>query len=125
MKRVSTIRYRVKDTGKVVSIQTWVQNIEKEDTQRTMGREFVVLRLLRDDNGELVSSVSRDGVKTVLASSPEFGGAYAYIPVAALKVLADTGNVKRNDRGEWVRLILDPMSPTLEDFDKMEPVSKL
>lgn len=123
MRRVSTVAYKIK--GQIVNTQVWVQNVETEDVQRTMGREFVILRLLRDEDGELVTSVSRDGVKTVIASSPEFGGAYAYIPATALRVLADTGNIKRSDRGEWVRLMLDPLTPSLTDFEKMEPATKL
>lgn len=119
IKRRSSITYK---TGEELITDTvWINNLQPED----INGNTVLLKLFRDEDGEAVTTPSQEGALQYQCSLPIKDGAFAYVPVNAMKALISMKRVRKLNDEEWVQLVLDPIQPSLSSFNKAETVTGL
>ena len=121
MRRRATVTFSDKN-GEVHHNQIWVQRLKDTDIQGNS----VILKLYRDEDNQAVLTEDNDGTPQYQVSLPVEEGPYAYVPVNAMKALIATNSVRTNETNEtWVKITLDPISPSLGMFNKYEPTKDI
>jgi len=120
MRRRATITY--KTSKGLVHDTIWIQNLVQED----IVNNAVLLKVFYDENNKAVVSTNNDQVQQYQASVPVQDGAFAYIPVNAMKALVAVGRVKDlENEGKWLQLVLDPLRPPMTAFNLATAVKKI
>lgn len=118
-RRRSTVTYKAGE--ELVHDRIWVQAIKPEDIQGNT----ILLKLFREQDGEAVLTQNNDGELQYQVSLPIQDGAYAYIPINAMKALVAMNSVRTLDDETWVQLVLDPIQPSMRDFSKAQSISDI
>lgn len=124
MRRRATITFSIKKGTKteLVHETIWIQNIKPEDIQNNS----IILKLFRDQDNNAVITTNNNDKPQYQVSLPIEDGAYAYIPVDAMKALLALNSVRTLNANEtWVRLVLDPIQPSHSVFNSGVPLREL
>lgn len=121
--RISTVSYKARN--KVHNDNIYIRRIDTQDIETVNDKQYVNLKLFRDEEGVAVLTENNSGVKEYQANIPVKQGAYAYIPVATMKALIANKQVKRIGSQEWITLELLPERPTCATLATAEIVTKL
>ena len=116
MKRLSQVTYKPASKPAVTE-SIWIQNFPENCVD-----DYILLELFLDKvTGKPVTTVNKDGIKQYQVSLAN--SAYAYISITAMSALKKLALAKKIHDKVWVKLVLTPMVPTLQDFDEA-PVYK-
>lgn len=121
--RISTVNY--KSRNKVHTDSIYIRRLNSSDIETVDNKQYVSLKLYRDETGAAVVTENSNGVKEYQVNMPIKQGAYAYIPVTTMKALLANSQVKRLGSQEWVTLELLPEKPTYATLTTAETVTKL